>query len=290
MLTTDCVVVVDAGVEDTGAAGVVVAVGAAGFTSSVVSALATSGLTDKSVGLADAAVVVVAAVAALPNPNENPELVVVVAVADTGLIDPNSVEVVVALPTELSTVVVFAAVEVAELPNETPAKRPPEVEVVVGAGLMLPKRPVPGAMVAVEEVPKIDDAVVVFVTEPNRVGALVASGLVGSTFCSRFVSAGNADLGGSLSAGAAGSAGLSAGFAGSFSFSLVRLRAGVGVGTPKETGSLEPKEKAGLAAVPPLLLLDPNARTAGLAGSAGVDSLGMGWMVRLEENPYAGGG
>lgn len=259
------------------------------MTSSAVSALATSGLTDKSVGLTDA--VVVAAVAALPNPNENPELVVV-AVADTGLIDPKSVEVVVALPTELSTVVVLAAVEVAELPNETPAKRPPEVEVVVGAGLMLPKRPVPGAMVAVEEVPKIDEAVVVFVTEPNRVGGLDASGLAGSTFCSRFVSAGNADLGGSLSAGAAGSAGLSAGFAGSFSFSLVRLRAGVGVGTPKETGSLEPKEKAGLAAVPPLLLLllDPNARTAGLAGSAGVDSLGMGWMVRLEEKPYAGGG
>lgn len=261
------------------------------MTSSVVSALATSGLTDKSVGLTDA-VVVVTAVAALPNPNENPVLVVVVAVADTGLIDPNSVEVVVALPTELSTVVVLAAVEVTELPNETPAKRPPEVEVVVGAGLMLPKRPVPGAMVAVEEVPKIDEAVVVFVTEPNRVGGFDASGLVGSTFCSRFVSAGNADLGGSLSAGAAGSAGLSAGFAGSFSFSLVRLRAGVGVGTPKETGSLEPKEKAGLAAVPPLLLLllDPKARTAGLAGSAGVDSLGMGWMVRLEEKPYAGGG
>lgn len=277
--------------EDTaaiGAAEVVVAVGAAGLTSSAVSALATSGLTDKSVGLTDA-VVVVTAVAALPNPNENPELVVV-AVADTGLIDPKSVEVVVALPTELSTVVVLAAVEVAELPNETPAKRPPEVEVVVGAGLMLPKRPVPGAMVAVEEVPKIDEAVVVFVTEPNRVGGLDASGLAGSTFCSRLVRAGNADLGGSLSAGAAGSAGLSAGFAGSFSFSLVRLRAGVGVGTPKETGSLEPKEKAGLAAVPPLLLLDPNARTSGLAGSAGVDSLGMGWMVRLEENPYAGGG
>lgn len=269
----------------TGAAEVVVAVDAAGLTSSAVSALATSGLTDKSVGLTDA--VVVAAVAALPNPNENPELVVV-AVADTGLTDPNSVEVVVvvALPTELSTVVVLAAVEVAELPNETPAKRPPEVEVVVGAGLMLPKRPVPGAMVAVEEVPKIDEAVVVFVTEPNRADGLVASGLAGSTFCSRFVSAGNAVLEGSLSAGAAGSAGLSAGFAGSFSFSLVRLRAGVGVGTPKETGSLEPKEKAGLAAVPPLLLLlDPNARTAGLAGSAGVDSLGMGWMVRLEEKP-----
>lgn len=107
---------------------------------------------------------------------------------------------------------------------------------------------------------------------------------------------GKADFGGSLSAaaevgGSESFLGLSAGFAGSFSFSLVRLRAGVVVwGTPKETGSLEvaPKEKAGLAAPP--LLLDPKARTAGLAGSAGVVSFGMGWMVRPEGKPYAGGG
>lgn len=84
--------------------------------------------------------------------------------------------------------------------------------------------------------------------------------------------------------------GLSAGFAGSFSFSLVRLRAGVvdGAGAPKETGSLAPKEKVDLAAAP--LLFDPKAITAGLAGSAEVVSFGMGWMVRPEPKPYAGGG
>lgn len=258
------------------------------------SAFTASALTDKSVGLADAV--------ALPNPNENPELAVVVVVA-AGLIDPNSAELVVVTFAEpLSTdVVVVGAVP---LPNETPAKRPPPAEDVTG--LILPKRPVPGAIVAVEDVPKIDVEEVVLATEPNRVGGFVvagvASGFAGSTFWSRFVSAGKADFAGSGSAaagsGSASFVGLSAsGFTpGSFSFSLVRLRAGVvagGCGTPNETGSLlaAPKAKVGLGAATPPLLLDPNARTVAFGGSAVSLGFGMAWMVRpLVPNPYAGGG
>lgn len=266
-VATDAVVVVvtvDAAVT-TGAAVV------AGAVAAIASTFATSGFTDKSVGLA----------AAPPNPpNANPELVVLVAVvAATGLIAPNSVEllvVVVAAP--LSTVVT--------LPNETPANSPLELVVAAGAVLMLPNRPVPGAIVAVEDVPKIEAAVVVVV-----VG-------FGS---SRLVSAGKADLGGSVSAAPGGSSsGFSTvGFGSSFSFSLVRFRAGVvDVGTPKETGSLlvapapAPNEKVGLA-LP--LLFDPKERTVGLAGStgaivAGSWAFGMAWMVVLVPKPYAGGG
>lgn len=194
-----------------------------------------------------------------------------------GLIDPNSVELVVVVAAPLSTVGV-AAVDVAAPPNETPAKRPPAEDV---AGLMLPNSPVPGAIVAVVDVPKVEE-------------------LGESTFWSRLVNAGKADFVGSASAaettgsGSASFFGLSAAcLIGSFSFSLVRFRAGVMVvgGTPKETGSLlvAPKEKVGLAAL--LLLLDPNAMTAGLTGSElSWAALGMACMVRPLPNPYAGGG
>lgn len=293
--------VVDTAVDDTGGTVEVVEVAVGGvLTSSFDSAFTASALTDKSVGLADVAAV------ALPNPNENPELAAVVVVAAAGLIDPNSVELVVVTFAEpLSTDVVVGAVP---LPNETPAKSPPPAAADDVAGLILPKRPVPGAIVAVEDVPKIDVEEVVLATEPNRVGGFVvvddASGFAGSIFWSRFVSAGKADFAGSGSAAAAagsGSAsffGLSAsGFTpGSFSFSLVRLRAGVvggGCGTPNETGSLlaAPKAKVGLGAVAPPLLLDPNARTVGFGGSAVSWVFGMAWMVRPPvPNPYAGGG
>lgn len=130
-----------------------------------------------------------AGAAALSKPNENPELAVVI-VAATGLIDPNSVElvaaVVVAVSEPLSTVAV-AAIEGVAPPNETPAKRLPAEEEVEVVGLQLPKRPVPGAMVAVEAVPKIVvDDVAVLVTEANRVDGLVvtveASGFAWSDF------------------------------------------------------------------------------------------------------------
>lgn len=174
--------VMSAGVEETVAVVRGAEVAVVGLTMGFASLEEGSDLIDRSVGLSEAA----AKEKPLPAvpPKENP---VPADVVTTGFTDPNkevdvevtvdvvSVIVVVAVLVVDGVVVVVAASVIASSPDLKLGKDPllEVAVVVVVAGLILPKSPVPGAIVAVEEPKILED--VVFEVVPKMVCDLVST-------------------------------------------------------------------------------------------------------------------